>query len=81
MEQINFTGYACRPPHLVALHKSFYEREGLEVEYHFVGLAPPWSEKAIESGGNVLARGADYVPDWLKAPENREETLRLLATE
>jgi NitT/TauT family transport system substrate-binding protein len=76
-------------------------------------LSPPWSEKAVAAGGHVLATGSDYVADWphtcgwglrnwveenrslvvrfirawadasdwLQSPGNREETLRLLATQ
>ncbi len=73
-------------------------------------LTPPSSDRVMEAGGVLLARGEDYVPDWplacgwglrswvesnrdlvvrfirawaastdwLLAPENHEETIRLL---
>lgn len=61
MDQLNFTGYARRPPHLVALHKGFYAGQGLEVDYHFVGLAPQHNREMAEGRWNMTMSSADTM--------------------
>ncbi|HEY4133689.1 MAG TPA: ABC transporter substrate-binding protein [Alphaproteobacteria bacterium] len=67
------TGYYRRPPHLVAVHKGFWAREGLEIDFHTVDLAPEHNKEmaagvwnmTLSSADTMLARatqdGVDYV--------------------
>lgn len=73
MDRLTVTGYYRRPSHLVAMHKGFFAREGLDVQFHLVELAPEHNREMAEgrwhmtlsSADTMLARstsdGTDYV--------------------
>lgn len=73
MDRLTVTGYSRRPPHLVAEHKGFFAREGIEAVFHLVDLAPEHNKEmaagkwnlTLSSADTMLARatqdGVDYV--------------------
>ncbi len=61
MDHLSFTGYARRPPHLVAIDKGFYASQDLEVEYHFVGLAPDHNREMAEGRWDMTMSSADTM--------------------
>jgi len=73
MDVIRTTGYHLRPPHLVAQHKGFFAREGLEVKFeeatyapeHNRGMAEGRWDFTLSSADTMIARtttdGADYL--------------------
>lgn len=61
MDHLTMTGYARRPPHLVARNKGFFAGEDLEVEYHFVGLAPKHNREMAEGHWNLTMSSADTM--------------------
>ncbi|MCZ6884745.1 MAG: ABC transporter substrate-binding protein [Alphaproteobacteria bacterium] len=73
MDQLTVSGYSRRPPHVVADEKGFFTKEGLDVNFHLVRLAPlhndemaagKW-EMTLSSADTMIARstkeGVDYV--------------------
>jgi len=73
MDVIRSTGYHLRPPHLVAQHKGFFAREGIEVKFeeatyapeHNRGMAEGRWDFTLSSADTMIARtttdGADYL--------------------
>jgi ABC-type nitrate/sulfonate/bicarbonate transport system substrate-binding protein len=73
VEKLTVTGYYRRPPQLVAKYKGFFEKEGIDVDFHFVHLAPEHNKElaaglwniTLSSADTMLARatqdGTDYV--------------------
>lgn len=48
MDQIRAIGYHMRPPHLVAQHKGFFAKEGLDVQFEEATYAPARNEGMSE---------------------------------
>src|SRR5437899_7704421 len=73
MDFIHTTGYHMRPPHLVAQHKGFFAKEGLEVHFdeatyapdHNQGMAEGRWDFTLSSADTMIARtttdGVDYL--------------------
>jgi ABC-type nitrate/sulfonate/bicarbonate transport system substrate-binding protein len=73
MDVIRTTGYHLRPPHLVAQHKGFFAKEGLEVKFdeatyapeHNQGMAEGRWDFTLSSADTMIARtttdGVDYL--------------------
>ena len=73
MDTLTVSGYSRRPPHVVADEKGFFAAEGLDVQFHLVGLAPAHNEEmaagmwnmTLSSADTMIARstkeGVDYV--------------------
>src|SRR5213594_5169329 len=73
MDFIHTTGYHMRPPHLVAQHKGFFAKEGLEVHFdeatyapdHNRGMAEGRWDFTLSSADTMIARtttdGVDYM--------------------
>lgn len=61
MDHLTFTGYSRRPPHLVGLNKGFFAAEGLEVDFHLVGLAPQHNQEMAEGKWNMTLSSADTM--------------------
>jgi ABC-type nitrate/sulfonate/bicarbonate transport system substrate-binding protein len=73
MKTITVTGYFRRPSFLVADFKGYFKREGLDVQFHLIGLCPDHNRELAEgiwpitmsSADTMLARttqdGVDFV--------------------
>lgn len=61
MDHLTVTGYYRRPPHLVATYKGFFEREGLDVGFHLVDLAPEHNKEMAAGKWNMTLSSADTM--------------------
>src|SRR3546814_6647435 len=55
------TGYHMRPPHLVAQHISFFEKEGLEVRFDETTYAPDHNRGIAEGRWDFTLSSADTM--------------------
>lgn len=73
MDRLTVTGYYRRPPHLVAAYKGFFAREGLDVVFHLVDLAPEHNKEmaagkwhlTLSSADTMLARATQDHVDYV----------------
>lgn len=61
MDLLSVTGYHRRPPYLVAEHKGFFAKEGLEVSYHLTTFAPDHNRGMAEGRWNLTLSSADTM--------------------
>jgi ABC-type nitrate/sulfonate/bicarbonate transport system substrate-binding protein len=61
MDRLTVTGYYRRPSHLVGMHKGFFAREGLDVQFHLVDLAPEHNREMAEGRWNMTLSSADTM--------------------
>ena len=61
MDLLSVTGYHRRPPHLVAEHKGFFAKEGLEVRYHLATYAPDHNRGMADGRWNLTLSAADTM--------------------
>jgi ABC-type nitrate/sulfonate/bicarbonate transport system substrate-binding protein len=61
MDRLTITGYRRCPPHVVAEHKGFFDREGLEVAFHTVTLAPQHNKEMAEGAWPITLSSADTM--------------------
>jgi ABC-type nitrate/sulfonate/bicarbonate transport system substrate-binding protein len=61
MDDLIVTGYYRRPPHLVAVHKGFFAKEGLNVDFHVVELAPEHNQEMADGRWNITLSSADTM--------------------
>jgi NitT/TauT family transport system substrate-binding protein len=61
MDHLTVSGYSRRPPHVVAQEKGFFAREGLEIDFHVVTLAPEHNREMAEGKWNVTLSSADTM--------------------
>lgn len=61
MDTLNVTGYQRRPPYLVAQHKGFFTREGLEVKFHETTYAPDHNRGMAEGRWDLTLSSADTM--------------------
>ena len=61
MDILNITGYHRRPPHLVAEHKGYFAKEGLEVRFHEATYAPDHNRGMAEGRWDMSLSAADTM--------------------
>ncbi|TMA12039.1 MAG: hypothetical protein E6J89_05945, partial [Deltaproteobacteria bacterium] len=61
MDFIHTTGYHMRPPHLVAQHKGFFAKEGLEVHFDEATYAPDHNQGMAEGRWDFTLSSADTM--------------------
>jgi ABC-type nitrate/sulfonate/bicarbonate transport system substrate-binding protein len=61
MDTLNVTGYQRRPPFLVALHKGFFAKEGLAVDFHETTYAPDHNRGMAEGRWDMTLSSADTM--------------------
>src|ERR1700756_841004 len=61
MDTLNVTGYHRRPPHLIADHKGFFAKEGLEVKFHQTSYAPDHNRGMAEGRWDLTLSSADTM--------------------
>ena len=61
MDILNITGYHRRPPHLVAEHKGYFAKEGLEVRFHEATYAPDHNRGMAEGRWDLSLSAADTM--------------------
>jgi ABC-type nitrate/sulfonate/bicarbonate transport system substrate-binding protein len=61
MDTLNVTGYQRRPPFLVALHKRFFGKEGLAVNFHETTYAPDHNRGMAEGRWDMTLSSADTM--------------------
>jgi ABC-type nitrate/sulfonate/bicarbonate transport system substrate-binding protein len=61
MDTLNVTGYQRRPPFLVALHKGFFAKEGLAVNFHETTYAPDHNRGMAEGRWDMTLSSADTM--------------------
>ena len=61
MDRLTVSGYYRRPSHLVAMDKGFFAREGLDVQFHLVDLAPEHNREMAEGRWNMTLSSADTM--------------------
>ncbi len=61
MDKLTVTGYFRRPAFLVAQHKGFFAKEGLEVGFHLVGLCPDHNRELAEGVWPITMSSADTM--------------------
>ena len=74
------SGYFRRPPYVVAVHKGFFARERLEIDYHVVEFAPDHNRELAEgkwpltlsSADTMLARTTQDHVDFLMVMQMEE---------
>ena len=74
------SGYFRRPPYLVAVHKGFFAKERLEIDYHVVEFAPDHNRELAEgkwpltlsSADTMLARTTQDNVDFLMVMQTEE---------
>jgi ABC-type nitrate/sulfonate/bicarbonate transport system substrate-binding protein len=74
------SGYFRRPPYVVAVHKGFFARERLEIDYHVVEFAPDHNRELAEgkwpltlsSADTMLARTTQDDVDFLMVMQMEE---------
>jgi ABC-type nitrate/sulfonate/bicarbonate transport system substrate-binding protein len=55
------SGYFRRPPYLVAVHKGFFAKERLEIDYHVVEFAPDHNRELAEGKWPLTLSSADTM--------------------
>ena len=74
------SGYFRRPPYVVAVHKGFFAKERLEIDYHVVEFAPDHNRELAEgkwpltlsSADTMLARTTQDKVDFLLVMQTEE---------
>lgn len=74
------SGYFRRPPYVVAVHKGFFAKERLEIDYHIVEFAPDHNRELAEgkwpltlsSADTMLARTTQDKVDFLLVMQMEE---------
>ena len=61
MDRLTVTGYYRRPAHLVAMEKGFFAKEGLDVFFHLVDLAPEHNKEMAAGKWNLTLSSADTM--------------------
>ncbi len=61
MDTIRITGYFRRPAQIVGINKGFFAREGIELDYHTVHLAPQHNRELAEGVWNLTLSSADTM--------------------
>jgi ABC-type nitrate/sulfonate/bicarbonate transport system substrate-binding protein len=61
MDVIHTTGYHMRPPHLVARHKGFFAKEGIEVHFEEATFAPDHNRGIAEGRWDFTLSSADTM--------------------
>ncbi|OGQ79603.1 MAG: hypothetical protein A3F90_17450 [Deltaproteobacteria bacterium RIFCSPLOWO2_12_FULL_60_19] len=61
MDILRTTGYHKRPPHIVAEHKSFFAKEGLEVRFDVATYAPDHNQGMAEGRWDLTLSSADTM--------------------
>jgi ABC-type nitrate/sulfonate/bicarbonate transport system substrate-binding protein len=61
MDRLTVTGYYRRPAHLVAMDKGFFAKEGLDVVFHLVDLAPEHNKEMAAGKWNLTLSSADTM--------------------
>jgi len=61
MEYLSVPGFLRRSPFLVAVHKGFFAKEQLEVDFQLVGLAPDHNRKMAEGHWPMSMTAADTM--------------------
>ncbi len=61
MDRLPVTGYFRRPPLVVAQRKGFLEREGIDLEFHLVGLCPDHNRELAEGVWPITMSSADTM--------------------
>src|SRR3954447_8932552 len=59
--KLPLSGYFRRPPYLVAVHKGFFAKERLEIDYHVVELAPDHNRELAEGKWPLTLSSADTM--------------------
>jgi ABC-type nitrate/sulfonate/bicarbonate transport system substrate-binding protein len=61
MDILRTTGYHKRPPHIVAEHKGFFAKEGLEVRFDVATYAPEHNQGMAEGRWDLTLSSADTM--------------------
>jgi ABC-type nitrate/sulfonate/bicarbonate transport system substrate-binding protein len=61
MDRLTVTGYYRRPAHLVAMDKGFFAKEGLDVVFHLVDLAPEHNKEMADGKWDLTLSSADTM--------------------
>ena len=61
MDTLSVTGYQRRPPFLIADHKGFFAKEGLEVKFHQTTYAPDHNRGMAEGRWDLTLSSADTM--------------------
>jgi ABC-type nitrate/sulfonate/bicarbonate transport system substrate-binding protein len=61
MDTLNVTGYQRRTPQVVAEHKGFFEKEGLQIKFHETTYAPDHNEGMAEGRWDFTLSSADTM--------------------
>jgi ABC-type nitrate/sulfonate/bicarbonate transport system substrate-binding protein len=61
MDTLSVTGYQRRPPFLIADHKGFFAKEGLEVSFHQTTYAPDHNRGMAEGRWDLTLSSADTM--------------------
>jgi ABC-type nitrate/sulfonate/bicarbonate transport system substrate-binding protein len=61
MDRLTVTGYYRRPAHLVAMDKGFFAKEGLDVAFHLVDLAPEHNKEMADGKWDLTLSSADTM--------------------
>ena len=61
MDTLSVTGYQRRPPFLIADHKGFFSKEGLEVKFHQTTYAPDHNRGMAEGRWDLTLSSADTM--------------------
>jgi ABC-type nitrate/sulfonate/bicarbonate transport system substrate-binding protein len=61
MDTLSVTGYQRRPPFLIADHKGFFAKEGLEVKFHQTSYAPDHNRGMAEGRWDLTLSSADTM--------------------
>ena len=61
MDHLTVSGYYRRPSHLVAAYKGFFAKEGLDIHFHLVDLAPEHNKEMAEGKWNMTLSSADTM--------------------
>ncbi len=61
VDRLSVTGYHRRPAHLVAEHKGFFAKEGLEINFHQATFAPDHNRGMAEGRWDLSLSSADTM--------------------
>jgi len=61
MTKLPVSGYFRRPPYVVAVHKGFFAKERLEIDYHVVEFAPDHNRELAEGKWPLTLSSADTM--------------------
>lgn len=61
MDRLTVTGYYRRPAHLVGIEKGFFAKEGIDLAFHLVDLAPEHNQEMAAGKWNMTLSSADTM--------------------